>query len=275
MIRWISLVFLLTVWNNVSSQDLFNLENSRKFANYLFDSGQFDLAADEFERVVFLDNRDSVSVLKLLKSYHLQGNYKLGLKRANKLLPDLLSINKSLAKEYIFLNFKISRFDESNNFIKENRNLSSDEKKEFLLSSHLLARDWISAERLLSDGFNPQNTSFTEKADLLLQKNQIQSKHAYLAASLSMIIPGSGKIYTGNWQDGLISFLFVATNAWQAYRGFNKDGINSTSGWIFGGLGLGFYIGNIYGSYRSAIKYNNNKKEKFHKHVEKLVYSTF
>ena len=83
---------------------------------------------------------------------------------------------------------------------------------------------------------------------------------------MSAIIPGSGKFYTGRWRDGAVAFLFVSLNTWQAYRAFNKNGINSIYGWIFGTISLTFYSANIYGSYKSALNFNkkilNNLHEK-------------
>ena len=39
---------------------------------------------------------------------------------------------------------------------------------------------------------------------------------------------------------------------WQSYAGFNKNGIESGYGWVFGTLATGFFIGNIYGSAKAA-----------------------
>jgi hypothetical protein len=89
---------------------------------------------------------------------------------------------------------------------------------------------------------------------------------------MSTFIPGSGKIYTKNWQDGLIALLFVASNAWQAYRGFSKDGVKSTYGWVFGSIGAGFWLGNIYGSYKSAQKFNKQIQKGYHDKISGVIY---
>ena len=89
-------------------------------------------------------------------------------------------------------------------------------------------------------------------------------KSRFLAGSLSAIIPGMGKVYSGRWKDGIISLLFVAGTGYQAYRAFNDKGIESVYGWIMGSLSLGFYIGNIYGSAKAARLYNT-KQDQFYR----------
>ena len=48
---------------------------------------------------------------------------------------------------------------------------------------------------------------------------------------------------------------------------FNEKGIESVYGWIMGTLSVGFYIGNIYGSVKSARLYNNNQNLQYREKV--------
>ena len=94
-----------------------------------------------------------------------------------------------------------------------------------------------------------------------------------MAAGFSAIIPGTGKFYTRNWSDGLFSMLFIAGNAWQAYRGFNAHGIKSGYGWAFASLSASFYIGNIIGGAKAAKRYNKNKRNEVDNQVFEFVRS--
>ena len=85
-------------------------------------------------------------------------------------------------------------------------------------------------------------------------------------------MPGSGKIYSGEWQDGLLAFSMIAATGLQSYIGFKKNGIESFSGWFFGTLGFGFYIGNITGSIKSANKYNFKKNEIIRLKVKDILF---
>jgi TM2 domain-containing membrane protein YozV len=79
-------------------------------------------------------------------------------------------------------------------------------------------------------------------------------KSSALAGILSAVIPGSGKIYVGEWGDGITAFLVTGLLAFLAYDNFRAD--HTTRAWIFTGLGAFFYAGNIYGSIASAQIFN-------------------
>jgi TM2 domain-containing membrane protein YozV len=79
-------------------------------------------------------------------------------------------------------------------------------------------------------------------------------KSPALAGTLSAIIPGSGKMYVGEWGDGITALLVTSLFAFLAYDNFQAD--HTTRAWIFTGLGAFFYAGNIYGSVASAQIFN-------------------
>jgi TM2 domain-containing membrane protein YozV len=92
---------------------------------------------------------------------------------------------------------------------------------------------------------------------------------------MSAIIPGSGKAYSKRWGDAIISFIFVGTNTFAAYRAFSKKGINSTNGWIFGSLAFSFYSANLWGSFKAAKNYNNHIKHSYQQNAENIIYTSF
>jgi hypothetical protein len=60
-----------------------------------------------------------------------------------------------------------------------------------------------------------------------------------------------------------------------SYRGFSKKGVKSANGWIFGSLTVGFYFGNIFGSYKAAKNYNQIEYDKLYNEAKAAVYSGF
>lgn len=78
-------------------------------------------------------------------------------------------------------------------------------------------------------------------------------KSPWLAAGLSAVVPGLGRVYTGRWQDGLVSFLLVGIPSALAAQGFHEDGEASVRGWILASTAALFYAGNVYGSAVGAI----------------------
>jgi len=79
-------------------------------------------------------------------------------------------------------------------------------------------------------------------------------KNPAWAGIFSAIIPGSGKMYVGEWGDGITGLLITSLFAFLAYDNFKAN--HNTRAWIFTGIGTFFYAGNIYGSIASAKIFN-------------------
>ncbi len=92
---------------------------------------------------------------------------------------------------------------------------------------------------------------------------------------MSAIIPGSGKAYASYWGDALMSLLFVSSNAWLSYRGFDEKGTDNVGAWLFGSLAMGFYVSNIWGSGKLVRTHNRTKLNNYYDEVNKTVNSYF
>lgn len=88
-----------------------------------------------------------------------------------------------------------------------------------------------------------------------------KNKSPLLAALFSAIIPGSGKLYSGNKGQAFASFVYVGINGVVTLESFLKAGITGHRFIIFGSLFSIFYSGNIYGSAVAAIHKNKLKQE--------------
>ena len=86
------------------------------------------------------------------------------------------------------------------------------------------------------------------------------------AAILSALIPGAGKIYTGEIGDGITSLIVTALTTCLAITNFKAD--HKFRGWLFSGLAAFFYAGNIYGSAASAQIYKARIQFNFDKDVK-------
>jgi hypothetical protein len=127
---------------------------------------------------------------------------------------------------------------------------------------------WDSAKFNLAANSGSENSKIKNMENLINESLELKYKSPFLALSLSTLVPGSGKAYSGRWKDGLFSFIIVGTSVWQSYRGFNRNGVSSAYGWIFGSLAFGFYSANIFGSYNTAKHYNNSLRKKITDKVE-------
>ena len=85
-----------------------------------------------------------------------------------------------------------------------------------------------------------------------ISTNSYNKKTPILAAGLSMLIPGLGRIYSGRIGDGLIGFTFAGLAINKAIKSHEN---NSLFAPLYIGIAIPLYGGEIYGAYRSAKYY--------------------
>ena len=90
------------------------------------------------------------------------------------------------------------------------------------------------------------------------QIRYLSNKSPILAAGLSTILPGTGRMYAGRFLDGLMGLWMVLLPGTAAY-GSLKQG-QSMKGNFFTGITLIFWLGEIYGAYRTAKYYQGPKR---------------
>lgn len=242
---------------NIQSQDLYDLQSSKKYAEYLLSSGQYISAAEEFERLIFMDSSNLDFKKNLVLSYRKGGNINAGLNKIRDFSQnDYNNMPVSLSLEYIALLISSGDTQNAGNFIENSYSISEIDKSIIKSCILILKNDYKTALQFTTHSKSTYSNFPSELSEMTENTKNLKFKSPAIAGVLSGIIPGTGKVYTRKYIDALISFVFIGSNAWQSYKGFKKNGINSVSGWIFGGLSLGFYVGNIYGSVKAAKKYN-------------------
>ncbi|MFA5329626.1 MAG: hypothetical protein WC384_17665 [Prolixibacteraceae bacterium] len=248
-------LFLLAA-TRLFSQDFYNHDNSLKFGEYLYHSNQYDLAVREFERCVFLKPDDRQSYLFLFKIYRKTNAFEKAIESYKQFSgkTGFIDMDQEFGSEYFKLLVQNEKYEDAGSFI--NSNDFFKQNSDFKLSTILLRKSWKEAGNFKSEYEDKLNRSLVEIAD---QGQALKRKSPALAGILSVIIPGSGKVYSGRWKDGLISFLMTSTTAFMAVRGFNKNP-KSFYPWAMGTLSVVYYSGNIYGSTQTANKYNKDKE---------------
>jgi tetratricopeptide (TPR) repeat protein len=104
-----------------------------------------------------------------------------------------------------------------------------------------------------------------EAREMLEQHDDLPRKSRVLAGIMSAILPGSGYLYAGHYKDGITSFLINGLAFAGAATGIHQE--NFAVAGIVTGVGLPFYVGNIYGSANAAKKWNKAVRDK---HREKI-----
>jgi len=259
-----------------TGQNLYDLKNSKSFASYLSRTKQYSLAAQEYERIVFLDPNDASARLSLIQSYRLSEQYPFALKRLNELHPKgISSLTETFTDEYIKLLFYNKNFDIASDVINISDKILPEKKSRYQMGLFILNNQWDEAYEYSINKTEIKDNKWNSLKSIATEHQSLKYKSPFLAASFSTIIPGSGKIYTSDWKDGLFALLFTGTSIWQSYRGFHKNGLKSAYGWIFGAIAIGYYGGNIYGSWKAAKIFNSNlDHELFHK-AESIIFSDF
>ena len=257
--------------SETKNNDLFSYENSKKYAEYLSLSGQYDAASNEYLRLLSI-NEDNEDILTSLSFCYIQmGKPDIATSTLNILYPNLSLMPKKTKTDYAKLMLIDENYDGA---LKFTSTYVEDEKdKEYIqLYSLLFTANWQNAAE-----FNNSLThnSFSREQLLIDKGLNLKLKSPFLAGFMSGIVPGSGKFYTKNWKDGLISTIMIAGLGWQSYRSFSTKGVSSAYGWITAGLSFGFYIGNIYGSVKAAKKYNKQKNHLLIHEAKDLFLSDF
>ena len=269
----ISIVFLfLLITVNSFAQDYHSYENSVKFGKFLYNTKQYDIAIQEFERAVFLNPKDTLAYLFLFKSYNRTNQFESALKSYDRLFGhlDIKTMPASFGTEYLDGLILNNRLGEGENFV--NENIYFEDKPNYRLSLLLMERKWEKA-----NSFTSQNTEVLSRSlmNIVEQSQTIKYKKPALAASMSAIIPGSGKIYAKQWKDGVVSFLLTSLSGWLTYRAFSKYGSKNVYPWIMGAITTGYYSGNIYGSYHAAKNYNNQREHELTSKVRDILLSDY
>lgn len=264
--------FLITIllYFNLSAQNLFNETNSAEFANYLLRSQQYQFAAEEFERLYFMSPNNIFYATQILSAYQQAGNNDKALVRYH-FFVDTIKNSASIKKEYYKILIEKKHYNTVLNDLSTNVLYSTQQKNKLKLSALMLNKEYSKANKFATKTqLNDSIFNF-----LIKDYSSLKTKSSLLAALLSTTIPGSGKMYSKEWKDGIMSFIFVGGNVFQAYRGFKKSGIKSTYGWIYSTIGFSFYLGNIYGSIQSAKHYNEHIYNDFYKKVNAEYYPNF
>ena len=145
------------------------------------------------------------------------------------------------------------------------------ELKDFEIAGlSLLTNDHATFDSL-SKQFNSSDTLLQSEQQTLqlnaLQLRLVKKKSALVAGLLSAVIPGLGKVYTGNNGQALAAFLRVVPMGIIALENYQHSGFKDAQFITFASLFSIFYIGNIWGSALSVQITKNEKINEIHHNI--------
>jgi TM2 domain-containing membrane protein YozV len=256
MRKLLVILFLIPITSvpQSTSFDFQSPQNIKKFADYLFCEGDYLRAAEEYTSIRNIFQNDTIN-LKIMLSY------------------SNLNLYNQVFESYLKEKFSKFREDAQMHYLKNSFLVDSSVFRSSLSQNSFPFKMDLSVAnyflKLRSVYFIETLSNEIIKEDLLkpfdaLQRREVEPfidlsaspdyRSPALAGILSAVIPGSGKMYVGDWGDGITSLLLTGLFAFLAYDNFNAD--HTTRAWIFTGIGAFFYAGNIYGSIASAQIFN-------------------
>lgn len=258
---FILVLLFITIANNAQNpKEFLSFENRLKFGDHLFCEGDYIRAIDEYNFILSKRKNDTLQ-FKIGLAYQKLGRFDDAELSFKKLLP-----NSSLNNEADFEYYRSTYL--SNDFVKLKEDYVTSSYHNVLYNDDIqklfsLTNLYTSSEEIDSSSFfKPFNER--ESIELLkfyLRKMNFNDKSPALAAIMSAVVPGLGKIYTENYGDGITALLLTGVLTFLSVDNFNAE--HDFRGYLFAGLAAYFYAGNIYGSAASAQIYNANLRISF------------
>ena len=254
-------------------------ENVRKFADFLYQQGDFLRAAGEYQRYLFFlpkegTDREQIRY-KIALCYRFAGNSEQAIESFQSILKSYPQ-SQYASRAYYQIGatyFLMDQFEQSTRFLREALPHITDtrqrvEAEQLIGISYLMQKQWTKAGEVFKALQGSDVLTVREKASVYHNYAeagaQLPTRSPFLAGTFSAVFPGSGRLYAGfRIGDAITSLITVGIAGWQTYDGFRRDGVSSVKGWTLGTLSGIFYVGNIYGSVIAARVYNRQVEEEF------------
>ncbi|MEP0860726.1 MAG: hypothetical protein HRF52_04750 [Ignavibacterium sp.] len=222
-------------------------QNKKLFADYLFCEQDYLRAAEEYISLGETFLYDTI-LYKIAKSYSIIGDYENSLNYFSRIPQSSFFYDNSVKEigKIYYLNENDASLDK---LIGEQENSFYDLVK-LKIALKLIKNQTGDLEEVLENS----DEDFLVLKKFYQQRKNPDYKSELVAGILSAIVPGSGKIYTEEYGDGVTAFLLTGIFTYLAYDNFKND--HKFRGYLFTGIASGFYLGNIYGSVASAQIFN-------------------
>ncbi len=245
--------------------NLYSAKNRILYAEHLLKNKNYNKAFEEYN-AIWDETRQSAYALKAAKCLRLQDSF-------FKNTEFISSTGPLAALKYEHAVMKlITKHIPHSPFVRPANSFNSDTTAALTLAEYLLEEKVNTATKYFTvykSSFIPQE----EWKPVVEFAIKYKAKKPWVAAGLSALVPGLGKIYAGRTIDGLVGFVSVASFGMLAYEGFTYKRFRSVSAWIYAPLAAGFYIGNIYGGAKAAKSINHQKLRLIHAETQKVLLS--
>ncbi len=245
-----------------------------EFANHLFSEKEYLRAAAEYHRALFyLKMKKGILIYRIGECYRFGGLHDKAIRYFNRIVaenpqskyygPSLFQIGSIyfLGKNY---DQSVSSLLNSIEIVEPDSEIQF-QMKILLSMNYLFKKEWgLSHETLDTIRLQARNKKlvsairgYSDEGMTLPRKNSI------VAAMLSSIVPGLGKMYCGRYADGLNSLAYNGAVIWLARMHVsNIDSSISLADVLICSTAVILYAGNIHGSYVAARVVNHENEDK-------------
>lgn len=233
-----------------------------QFARHLYCEKDFLRSALEHERLTGEWSTDTTRFLIAL-SYERLGRFDDALYWYDKVSGVLREDARSRSTKVFFQRGEYAAVD---SIARMGGNQGGELAGRFRLLAGLIRGEPVSDASVL---FSFPAESWEELTELQAARLNPPQKSPLLAGTLSALIPGAGKLYTGEYGDGITALVMTSLMAFLAVDNFNQS--HELRGWIFSAAAAFFYGGNIYGSAKSAEMYNDRQEREWRREMNSFI----
>lgn len=238
--------------------------SDRAYADHLFGTSQYPAAILEYQRFLWDGACDDADTL-WARHQIIRACYKGGMYRQMRdyiSMPGMMQDDAAFCRKFISLT---AIREGQYGFAAAMNSESSDAYEMLVQGMALLYLNRVKEAQTIFEALPERQSEsfiFDKKELLALQaKLKNQAKRSTVLAGTLALIPGAGYAYNGMWQTAFSSLLLNAAFAGSAYE-LQKNDLPISSA-VVTLIGLGYYIGNIYGSVSMAMKENQTRRERF------------
>lgn len=238
------------------------VENISYFVNHLMNNRSFEIALLEIERSLYAGHQNNAMLYQQkMLCYEALGKEEQGIFEYESVFPEQVRNNSKVAFKAALLYDQLGNKEDAERLLY--RICISMPDSTTLYKAYTL-RGIIASEQMdftLAQNMFKHATEYTtnqllcrKNQDILTEMQNQKYKSASAARWLSLV-PGLGYLYTGHKGSALTSLAINSLLGYATYTSFKSK--NYGVGILCSFVSLSFYIGNINGAGRSAIRYNN------------------
>lgn len=235
------------------------------FINHLINKEEYQSAMIEIERKLFFDKQclDPIFYVNKLLCYRGLGDYEKGIFEYEvefpKFIKNVDAVNMQVALLYYLTSNNQSSLNVLDRVLTKGVTTENQEKAHILKAIINLKEGNIQEGELMFHemaSWDVNKELYEKNLDILRNIKEQKKKSPSLARILS-IVPGGGYLYTNHKGSALTAFVINSLLGYATYTSVKSKNYGVAG--VCGFLGLSFYIGNINGAGRSAVRYNERR----------------